>query len=331
VSTLELAYRYKGQAFGVFPALGSNPFDAPQNLAMWSASTADTFVANVDGEIWYFDGVTWDLSYTIANGPIAARDVWGSSKNDVWAVDADGRAHHFNGIDWTPFDVSVGVALNRVWTNGTDVWVFGNGAYQKTGASWMFYPLGTERVLSVSASGGSDIYVVEDGDGNPNKLWYWDGSDWTTVATDPSFDVLAVVALAPDDVHVTATGGNILHWDGNAWTQRQIGVLADLTHVVATAPDDVIAASERELAHFNGVDWATIRTPVDFVPNSADYLPIVDVFATAGRVDMLQDKYRLRTLIRTRPLVCRTAETCGDAVDNDCDGLLDRSDAMECP
>lgn len=331
VSTLNLAYRYKGQAFGLLPALGSNPFDAPQNLAMWSASTKDTYVTNVEGEVWHFNGVTWSLAYTVPDGPTAANDVWGTRTNDIWIVDAAGRAHHYDG-SWTSFEVSLGVALQRVWTDGTEVWTFGfAGASRKTGATWTNHALSSQRVVSVSATGASDIWAVEEGDGNPNKLWHWNGSDWSEVQTGSAFSVLAVAAVSPTDVHVTAANGRMLRWDGVAWTEKIVPVLADLTSIVFTAPDDVIAASERDLAHFNGVDWATMRTPVDFAPNSSDYLPIADLFATPGRIDMMQTRYRIRTLIRTRPLVCRERETCGDAVDNDCDNLLDTTDVMECP
>jgi len=38
----------------------------------------------------------------------------------------------------------------------------------------------------------------------------------------------------------------------------------------------------------------------------------------------------VRTLIRTRPLICRQTEVCGDGVDNDCDGKLDSLDP-DCP
>jgi hypothetical protein len=331
VSTLNLAYRYKGQAFGLLPGLGSNPFDAPQNTAMWTASTRDTYVTNVDGELWHFDGITWSLAYTVPDGTTSANDVWGTDPNDLWLVDDEGRAHHYDGT-WTAFDVSLGIPLQRVWTDGTEVWVLGSsGAYRKNGSTWMHYTLGTQRILSISATGPDDVWVVEDGGGNPNKLWHWNASAWVEVQTTSSFSVLAVAAVEPDDVHVTAGSGRMLHWNGSTWSETVIPVLADLTNIVFTAPDDVIAASARDLAHFNGVDWATIRTPVDFVPNSSDYLPIVDLFATPGRIDMMQSRYRVRTLIRTRPLVCRQRETCGDAVDNDCDNLVDTADVMECP
>jgi hypothetical protein len=74
-----------------------------------------------------------------------------------------------------------------------------------------------------------------------------------------------------------------------------------------------------------------MRPPVDFVPNTADYLPIVALRASPGRIDMLMRRYYVRTLLRTRALKCTMQESpnCSDGVDNDCDGTIDSADA-EC-
>jgi hypothetical protein len=176
----------------------------------------------------------------------------------------------------------------------------------------------------VSGSGPDDIWVVEGG--MPNALWHWDGSAWAQVETGTTTEVLAVAAVAPDDVHVSARNSRMLHWNGSAWSEGIIPTLADVTYFSYTADDDVVAASARDLLHYNGEAWSNMRTPIDFVPNTSDYLPIVGVLAHPDRIDILLDRYRIRTLLRTRPLKCRATETCGDGVDNDCDDKLDALD-----
>jgi hypothetical protein len=75
-----------------------------------------------------------------------------------------------------------------------------------------------------------------------------------------------------------------------------------------------------------------MRPPIDFVPNTMDYLPMADLVVTPGRIDMLLQKFRIRTLLRTRPLRCRDKEvSCTDGVDDDCNGLVDRADTLQCP
>jgi hypothetical protein len=328
VSTLDLAYRYRGQAFGAFPSLGTNPFDAPPNTAIWGTAADDQFVCNVQGEVWHFDGTTWELQLTTPeNSP--ATDLDGRASDDVWMVASDGNAYHYDGDSWTPSTVTDGLPLARVWVDkaSDDVWAFGaTGGYHDVGGTWTFSAFGGGTVTNVSGSAPDNLWAVQR---DPATLWHYDGLSWTEVTTGSTYLPLAVAALATDDVHVTLTDGRFAHWDGNAWTETALPVLADLRFIAASAPDDIVAASERDLAHFNGETWSTMRTPVDFVPNTADYLPMSDLQVSPGRIDMLLQRFRIRTLIRTRPLICRTHETCGDGVDNDCNGKIDAQDA-EC-
>ena len=78
--------------------------------------------------------------------------------------------------------------------------------------------------------------------------------------------------------------------------------------------------------------WRLLESGAVSYGRATAYLPIVDLHIRPGRIDMLQYKYRIRTLIRTRPLICRSAsEDCTDGVDNDCDDLIDGLDLSQCP
>jgi len=329
VSTLNLAYRYRGQAFGVYRPLGINPFDAIENTALWGTAANDLFVTNVNGEVWHYDGA-WSKLFTVAaTADVAATSIWGAASNDVWVAANDGRVYHYIGT-WTPEDVSPTTALQKVWGIGSDVWAFGTaGAFHRTATGWDRFALSDRAVRSVSGSSNTDIYVVEAG--APNKLWHWNGIMWSEVSTSASFEMLAVIAIAPDDVHVSEREGRMLHWNGNAWSETIVPALADVEFLAASAADDVVAASERDLFHYDGKQWSPMRPPIDFVPNTLDYIPMIGLQVFPGRIEMLLKRYRIRTLLRTRPLTCRTRETCGDAVDNDCDNLLDSVDTQDCP
>jgi hypothetical protein len=334
VSTLNLAYRYRGQAFGLFAALGSNPFDATPNYALWGPAANHLYVVNAKGEVWHFNGVAWSIVFTVPAGPVPSRAVWGSGASDIYIAADDGRVYHGSGTSWTPEDLSPGVRVEEIWgSSATDVWAFGvAGAFHRATSptvTWQRYALSDRPIRSVSGSGPNDVWVVEAG--TPNKLWHWNGSAWAIVDTGATFPVIAVVAVAADDVHVSAEQGRMLHFNGTAWSETILAPLADLKFLVATAADDVIAGSSRDLFHYNGSVWSPMRPPLEFVPNTMDYIPMIDLQASPGRIDMLLERYRIRTLIRTRPLACALREVCGDAVDNDCDNLLDSVDASECP
>jgi hypothetical protein len=326
VSTLDLAYRYRGQSFGLIVPLGPDPFTATNNTAMWSTGPNNVWVGNAKGELWHFNGIDWELAYTtVAGRPI--NDLWGTSAMDVWAVSVDSNVYHFDGVQWTADSIGNVGTLERVWSApGGAVFAFAGGAYRKVGDTWPYTDLGG-IVSSVSGSGPDNVWVVTRA---PSAVWRFDGTSWTEVATGTTAVPLAVAVLGADDVHVTAVNGRFLHFNGTAWTESQLAVLADLVYIEFSAPDDIIAASERDILHFNGRTWSTMRPPVDFTPNSSDYLPMVGLNVTPGRIDFMLQRYRIRTLIRTRPLICRQVETCGDGVDNDCDNDLDSRDS-ECP
>jgi hypothetical protein len=329
VSTQRLAYRYRGQAYGIYKALGPNPFDATQNTAMFGTAANDQYVVNVKGEVWRFDGNNWANPYTVPSGPIPTKAIHGISKDEIWVGADDGTVHHWNGAQWST-ETAATTVIRKIWVAATnDVWAFTDSlAFHREGAMWKSYALGGATILSVSGTAPNDIWVVEGG--TPHKLWHWAGSAWTEeIVTTADTPILAVMAISSTDVHVTGENGRMNHFNGSEWTQQTVTPLAELTMLAATGPHDVIAASQRDLFHYNGQEWSNVRPPVDFVPNTADYIPIIGIQASPGRIDMLLQRYRIRTLLRTRALRCELHEVCGDSVDNNCNGDIDTTDA-EC-
>jgi hypothetical protein len=329
VSTQRLAYRYRGQAFGTYPPLGPDPFTATDNNAIWGTAANNQYIVNVRGEVWHFNGTTWTTVFTTP-GNVPTKAIHGIASDDIWVGADNGRMYHWDGNAWTGEDVAT-TTIRKVWVSAAgDVWAFTDShGFHKEGSTWMSYVIGGNQVTSVSGTGPNDVWVVDSS--LPHKLWHWTGSDWSEVATGATTPMLAVVAVSGNDVHVSAEQGRLYHWNGTSWNEQIVTPLAELTMLAATSHTDVIAASERDLFHYDGQQWTAMRPPVDFVPNTADYLPIVSLQATPGRLDMLMRRYYVRTLLRTRALKCDMQEkpNCNDGVDNDCDGTIDSADA-EC-
>ncbi|MDB4961202.1 MAG: hypothetical protein JWP01_1201 [Myxococcales bacterium] len=337
VSTLNLAYRYRGQSFGRFPNLPfPDPFAASVHRGMWGTSADNVWVTTVKGEIFHYNGTApWTLSTVVDPGlTIAANGVWGTSASDVWVAAQDGRVLQRSGTTWTSHALSPGLAIQEIWsTSPTDVWAFGTGgAFHYNGTTWTRFVLSNTLVHGAHGSGPDDLYVVTAPDTAGHALWHWDGTAWSAVTTlVASTKLNNVFAIAPNLVFVVANNGHIHGWNGTAWRDDLLEATAELKFLSGSAIDDVVAASERELFHWDGRQWSAMRPPIDFVPNTLDYLPMVDLLVSPGRIDMLLQRFRVRTLLRTRPLHCRPNEdSCTDAVDNDCDGKVDSADD-QCP
>lgn len=339
VSTRQLAYRYRGQTFGRYPFLPE--FTTPLT-DMWGDRADNLYVTTTKGEVLHFDGDDWSVVFQVpppvTGGYVSLSSMWASSATDIWAAGANGLVYHYDGTSWTSLDPMTPSGLDLVWGSGPgDVWAFKGVAARKfTGTEWINHTLSGTTTLSVSGTGPNDIWVITNS--LPHALWHWDGTSWTNVSsttTIASGELRVVHALAPDNVFVAADGGVISHYDGTSWTETLVPAFGKWKAIDHSAPDDVIAATERELFHWDGLQWSPLRTPVDFQPNTPDYVPMQTIQVTLGRIDMLLASFRVRTLIRTRPLTCRLGEVatdnaCNNAVDDDCDGAIDSTDS-ECP
>jgi hypothetical protein len=332
VSTLNLAYRFRGLAFGRYPQLPV----FTENLAQWGDRADDLYVGNVDGDIYHYDGADWQRVFQLPPGPLGSnvpvRALWGYSGNDVWVGDTDGRVFHFNGAAWTDLISPATTRIDVIWgTSASDTWAFGAaGAFHWDGGAWRRDAFANANVRSVAGTATDDIWAVLDS--SPRSLWHYDGTTWMTVDTMATRQVNAVAAPARDLVFVAADSGRIEHYNGTTWTEDVVPSVAELAYMASTATDDVIAASERELFHYDGHQWSPMRPPVDFVPNTPDYVPMRGIQAFPGRIDMLLQRLKIRTLLRTRPIACRTSEKddCNNGIDDDCDGKIDQTDD-DCP
>jgi len=60
-------------------------------------------------------------------------------------------------------------------------------------------------------------------------ILHWNGSAWAVTAT-PA-DLIAVHAVAANQVWAAGTAGAIMHWDGTSWTSQASGTTMTLAGV----------------------------------------------------------------------------------------------------
>ena len=315
VATTGFAYRYHGQAFG-----RGTTGSSTASVGIWSDRPDDIFALS-NRAVHHYDGTNWTPSLTVAAGQNLT-SIWGSGPSDVWTVGPAGL-YQYTGA-WTQPAAPPG-ALQQVWgTSAGDVWLFGaQGAFHGPGTWTQELAAPGATWTSVSGPAPNDVWAVRG-----NELWHWDGTVWVSEPI-PSTNLVAVSARNASDVWVTAANAHALHWDGTAWTDSFVPAIADLTAIYALAPDDVVAASKFELIHFDGTAWSPIRLDLDTASNA-----LAGLFVPArDRFELIFSNFpaQTRELIRTRPWNCRDHETdCADAIDDDCDGLIDHLDP-DCP
>jgi hypothetical protein len=346
VSTLHLAYRYAGQAFGGFPTLPNFAIPNPRTqTAIWGDSSANQFVTNTLGEVVHWNGVEWDTVFTIA--PLVAGDsvsatwVWGAGGGDVWVSASDGRVFHAtDGATFVDTNLGASSSIDVLWGDGPDdVWAFGiDGVFRFHGGMWATIDGPTGRALSASGSGPDDVWEITDDAGGTLRQCNSTGCADAPNLPATGQPLRAVIAVDPETTYVAAGHGRILHRNGNAsgsgsdaWTVDVVATKDELSFFAASGPSDVTVASEVDMFHNDGQQWSPLRTPVDFVPNTENFIPIAGLQAAVGRLDLLLQTSRVRSLLLTRPITCAVgsaegntgAAACTDGVDNNCDGTID--------
>lgn len=169
------------------------------------------------------------------------------SSSDVWAVGRAGAPliEHWDGHTWHL------VPSPRVGREG--------GELRAIAA------LSARDMWAVGSSGGSD------GSSQP-LVEHWDGTRWRVVPSptppDSNYDLLAVAAVAPNDVWAVGEGPIIEHWNGLRWRMvPSPGAAGNLMGVAAISPHDVWAVGDSpSIVHWDGVRWRVVPSPKGVPP-----------------------------------------------------------------
>ena len=253
----------------------SGPADAP----------TDTLVERWNGQDWTV--VPSPNGGTVTNELNA---VSGTAPNDVWAVGASSSGGwsqplilHWDGATWTlvtaPSLPAPGVLSGVAAVAPDDVWAVGSVgdpalglerplALHFDGTSWSVVPVpsveGTSSLRAVSARRAGDVWAVGAlGDG-PLVL-HLGGRGWRRVATDAKGVLVAVEALARDDVW--AAGSALIRWNGATWAQAGFVRRGGEIHgIAATGASGVWAVGSSGLGEagralvqrFDGLQWSLV-------------------------------------------------------------------------
>lgn len=169
-----------------------------------------------------YDGTRW-ISYDAPNQFSSASNlygVWGIAPNDVWAVGWGGRMLRFNGQRWRDANSPIGISLGQL----RDVW----------------------------GAAANDVWAVGTG-----VLAHWNGTQWTTAVSGPSFSRLW--GTGPADVW--ATGDTAMHFDGGGWTRVDAGAGVRLGSIWGAAPNDYWAVGGGDVFRYDGAAWRKVAVP----------------------------------------------------------------------
>lgn len=147
-----------------------------------------------------------------------------------------------------------------------DIWAAAAQTAHWDGEKWTFVDIGqgAQSFVDMSAAGGAIWGLTWNGD---HWLWRCKDGVWTEEAKLTSWGAWELWAQDADTVWVAIQYVNvsIARWDGQTMMEWDLG--ADAGDIHGLAPDDIWAVGDNEtLWHFDGLDWAKIRS----TPNGED-------------------------------------------------------------
>jgi hypothetical protein len=286
--------------------------------AAWSSSATDVWAVS-PSSIVHYDGTTWTTVPALTSG---LAGIWGSGPSDIWALGAS-VAQHYDGTTWSTATAPSG-AISHIWGTASNFWgVGGGGAIAHfDGSTWTTITPSptTAALLAVWGSSATDVWAAGVG-----TIIHYDGTSWSVVPA-PTATVNGLWGSGPSDVWAVG-GATILHYDGTAWTKASgVPNVVGLHAVWGVATNDVWASGLQVILHYDGVSWTPVRSPASTglyaLTGTARHVFVFGGDASApfaGEMD------------RMVPWSCESHELeCNDAVDNDCDGLIDNQDP-DCP
>ncbi len=305
-----LVLRYEGAQW-VTPAVPDEI-----NTGAWGSNIADVFLGHASG-VLHFDGTSWTPMFAPGASTLV-HAVWGLEPRAVWATNEAGQVLHYNGT-WSVQAKPSNAGLRAIWGSSDDnIYAVGYGGLTRyNGLSWstLTSPTGSS-LRAVWGTGPRDVFAVGDG----GKITHNDGTGWTTQVSELGVVFRGVWGSGPRDVFAVGEGGVIMHYDGTSWMRQSSTTTVTLEAVHGSGPGDVFAVGvDGVVLHYDGARWSPVATQTT---------ASLRAVWTTPRFTVLGGQSGVLRLDRTVPWVCSPSEvSCGDSVDNDCDGRIDNADA----
>ncbi len=190
---------------------------------VWGHSSNDVLALGCEGEIYRFDGTSWQLEFK--TDPVCLYGAWGASRDDLWVVGGEpnqtGLIAHYDGKNWTS---------RRVPSTGS---------------------------IHEIAGAAKDAIYAADTDGH---LLVYDGSQWH-VKTPTQGDLYAhdLLVLGRNEVIACGWSSNFFRFRRRLWGPAEPG---RCTAIWGSGPSNIYAVDWAQNRHFDGDKWDLLAEPV---------------------------------------------------------------------
>lgn len=294
--------------------------------------------------LWRFDPATgWEeISFPGGDGGAPMHDAWSPDGEAVFVV-GDGIILVRRAGAWTRYDIPGAPRLNAVGgLSATDVYAVGVGTILHfDGSAWTeVHDAGAVELTRLAVASDGTVYAF----GSGCTLLVSSQGAWAPFAPAPPCQMdpgasdgfeAALWTPRPGTLHLALTDLGLYVFEGGQWQYDSrynslngtFSGFPPVRRILAFGADDAFGVGA-VTSSFNGDMWTLIASvPAGLFGLSPIWRAITGDERT---VNLIGEAGEIWTLTRLWPWRCRAVETCGNGVDDDCDGLFDRDDS-ECP
>jgi len=199
---------------------------------------SDVWLATNRAELLHYDGQAWtpagvggmhgDLS---AMAPDDEGGLWLAGEAGLW---------HFDGLAWHHIDAGITANARDIWAVGDEaVLVVAGGLIQVNhdGVQATYPSPEGHELVAVWGADFEDLYAIS----AQSVLWNRTPTQWTSMATPGTHDLVDIDGSSPDDIWVAGSPGFVLRYDGDYFEFHDVDPHRPLTSIDVAEPGRAFA------------------------------------------------------------------------------------------
>jgi len=229
---------YDGAAWTALPRLTGARLNS-----VYGSSGDNVYAVGNDAAILRYNGTAWSLLSNVRSGDLTG--VFVEEDGTVIICDAEGQL----GSDQYLSPCGYVGSFLGVWSNSSAPMQPDQYAATDDGSISRYYRTESTPVVcgvwrvcllpfrAIWGFSGSNIIAV----GDMGTIYYYDGTDWTEMASGTTEKLRGVWGKAADDIYAVGDNGTIIHFDGTEWSGVDAGTWEDLYAVYGVSDNTIFA------------------------------------------------------------------------------------------
>jgi hypothetical protein len=241
----------------------------------WGSGFKDVWAVGDQGALLHWDGSSWTRHASPAGPTIGLNAVAGRSSKDAWAAGEQGTLLRYDGTSWSRVQLPITDTLYGLWLDpGGELWAVGDNGVSLRLPSASGSPVAevnktgtTARLHGLWGVSAQELWAA----GAFGTILKWNGTSWSSYASDTGADLFSIWGAAPDDIWAVGRGGAMVHFNGSFWQGQSVSHAGETINALwglslssgqPMSGSGLVAFGDRgQIFSWTGGDWVLAAAP----------------------------------------------------------------------